>query len=65
MIAIVGLAQDDEGIPDNSDWMAAIAYIIIKRAEALCVRLQGIVIDCITLALRYNVLTSSCCRRRG
>jgi hypothetical protein len=48
MITIVGLAQEDEGILGNSDRRIAIAYKIIKRAEALYIHLQGFVIDCIT-----------------
>lgn len=51
MRAVIALAQDDEGIPGDSDRRVAIAHNISEQAEALGIRRQDIVIDCITLAV--------------
>ncbi len=45
--AVVGLTQDDEGIPNNSEWRVAIAHKIIERAEAMGIPRQDIIIDCL------------------
>ena len=45
--AVVGLTQDDEGIPNNSERRVAIAHKIIERAEAMGIPRQDIIIDCL------------------
>lgn len=45
--AVVGLTMDDEGIPNDADKRTAIAYKIVKRAEALGIPPKDIIIDCL------------------
>lgn len=45
--AVVGLLQDDEGIPNNPERRLAIARKIIDRAEAVGIPRQDIIIDCL------------------
>jgi len=45
--AVVGLVQDDEGIPKNVEKRLAIAHKIVKRAEAAGISPENIVIDCL------------------
>jgi 5-methyltetrahydrofolate--homocysteine methyltransferase len=49
--AIVGLVQDDEGIPHDAKRRLAIAEKIVKRAEAAGVPRDDIIIDCLCLAV--------------
>ena len=49
--AIIGLLQDDEGIPKNADRRLAIAHKIVKRAQSVGIPRQDIVIDCLTFAV--------------
>jgi len=49
--AVIGLVQDDEGIPNNAERRLAIANKIVERAEAAGIPRQDIIIDCLTLAI--------------
>lgn len=49
--AVIGLVQDDEGIPNNSERRVAIAHKIVARAEAAGISREDIVIDCLALAV--------------
>jgi 5-methyltetrahydrofolate--homocysteine methyltransferase len=49
--AVVGLVQDDEGIPHDAKRRLAIAEKIVKRAEAAGVPRDDIIIDCLCLAV--------------
>lgn len=45
--AVIGLVQDDEGIPKDADRRVAIARKIVERAEAMGINRSDIVIDCL------------------
>ena len=49
--AVIGLVQDDEGIPNNSERRVAIARKIVERAEAAGIPGEDIVIDCLAFAV--------------
>jgi 5-methyltetrahydrofolate--homocysteine methyltransferase len=49
--AVIGLVQDDEGIPKNADRRVAIAHKIVAAAEKAGVPRQDIVIDVLTFAI--------------
>ena len=49
--AVISLTQDDDGIPMGSEGRVAIARKIIKRAEAMGIPREDIVIDCLALAI--------------
>jgi len=49
--AVIGLVQDDEGIPKDSERRVAIAHKIVERAEAAGIPRQNIIIDCLALAV--------------
>ncbi len=49
--AVIGLVQDDEGIPNNSERRVAIAHKIVERAAALGIPCENIIIDCLALAV--------------
>lgn len=49
--AVIGLVQDDEGIPKNAERRLAIARKIVERAEAAGIPRQDVVIDCLTFAV--------------
>ncbi len=49
--AVVGLVQDDEGIPHDSKRRLAIASKIVERAEAAGIPRDDIIIDCLSLAV--------------
>lgn len=46
-VAVIGLVIDDEGIPEDPEKRVAIACKIVKRAEALGIACEDIVIDCL------------------
>ncbi len=52
--AVVGLTQDDEGIPYNAERRVAIARKIIERAEKEGIPRENIIIDCLALAAGAN-----------
>ncbi len=49
--AVVGLVQDDEGIPRDAERRVAIARKIVARAEGAGIPRQDIVIDCLAFAV--------------
>ncbi len=49
--AVIGLVQDDEGIPKDSERRVAIAHKIVERAESVGIPRQDVIIDCLTLAV--------------
>jgi 5-methyltetrahydrofolate--homocysteine methyltransferase len=49
--AVVGLTQDDEGIPTNADKRVAIAHKIVERAGKAGIPPEDIVIDCLAFAV--------------
>jgi len=49
--AVVGLLQDESGVPDNSEQRIAIAHKIIERAEAMGIPREDIIIDGMALAM--------------
>jgi 5-methyltetrahydrofolate--homocysteine methyltransferase len=49
--AVIGLAMDDEGIPNTSERRLAVARKIVGRAEALRIPRQDVVIDCLALTV--------------
>ena len=49
--AVVGLVQDDEGIPKDAGRRVSIAHKIIERAEAAGISRENIVIDCLAFAV--------------
>jgi len=49
--AVVGLVQDDEGIPKDAGRRVSIAHKIVERAEAAGIARDNIVIDCLAFAV--------------
>ena len=49
--AVIGLVQDDEGIPRNAERRVAIAHKIVERAEKAGIPRENIVIDVLTFAI--------------
>jgi 5-methyltetrahydrofolate--homocysteine methyltransferase len=49
--AVVGLVQDDEGVPKNKDRRVSIAHKIIEKAESVGISRENIVIDCLAFAV--------------
>jgi 5-methyltetrahydrofolate--homocysteine methyltransferase len=49
--AVIGLVQDDEGIPKNSERRVAIARKIVERVEAVGIPREDIIIDCLAFAI--------------
>jgi 5-methyltetrahydrofolate--homocysteine methyltransferase len=47
---VIGLIQDDEGIPKNAEKRVSTAYKIVERAESAGIPRENIIIDCLTLA---------------
>jgi 5-methyltetrahydrofolate--homocysteine methyltransferase len=45
--AVIGLLQDDEGIPNNPERRLAIAHKIVDRAQAVGIPRHDIIIDCL------------------
>ena len=54
-LPVIGLTLDEEGIPADAEARVAIAHRIVKRAEALAIPREDIIIDCLTLSLGANV----------
>jgi 5-methyltetrahydrofolate--homocysteine methyltransferase len=48
---VIGLAQDDEGIPKSAERRFQIAEKIVKRAEAAGISRDNLVIDCMAFAI--------------
>jgi len=49
--AVVGLTQDDEGIPADADRRVAIAHKIVERAGKAGIPPEDVVIDCLAFAV--------------
>jgi len=49
--AVIGLAQDDEGIPKSAERRVAIAYKIVEAADKIGIPREDIVIDVMTYAI--------------
>ncbi|MDH5695498.1 MAG: dihydropteroate synthase [Dehalococcoidia bacterium] len=48
---VIGLTQDDEGVPNNADRRVAIAHKIVQRAEVVGIPREDIIIDCLAFAV--------------
>jgi len=49
--AVIGLTQDEDGIPSDSERRVAITQKIVERAEAAGIPREDIIIDCLSLAV--------------
>jgi 5-methyltetrahydrofolate--homocysteine methyltransferase len=49
--AVIGLTQDDDGIPDNAERRVAIARKIVQRAGEAGIPPEDVVIDCLVFAV--------------
>jgi 5-methyltetrahydrofolate--homocysteine methyltransferase len=49
--AVIGLVQDDEGIPKNAERRVGIAQKIVARAEAAGIPREDVIIDVLTFAI--------------
>jgi 5-methyltetrahydrofolate--homocysteine methyltransferase len=49
--AVIGLLQDDAGIPKDSERRVAVAHKIVERAGAAGISRENIIIDCLTFAV--------------
>lgn len=49
--AVVGLVQDEKGIPKDSEGRVAVAHKLVDRAEAAGISRENIIIDCLTFAV--------------
>jgi 5-methyltetrahydrofolate--homocysteine methyltransferase len=49
--AVIGLVQDDKGIPRDVERRVALAHKVVERAEATGIAREDIMIDCLTFAV--------------
>ena len=49
--AVIGLVQDDEGIPKDAERRVSIARKIVNRAEAIGIDRKDVIIDCLAFAV--------------
>lgn len=49
--AVIGLVQDDEGIPKDAERRVRIAHKIVERAEAAGIPREDVIIDCLAFAV--------------
>jgi 5-methyltetrahydrofolate--homocysteine methyltransferase len=49
--AVIGLVQDDEGVPKDKERRVSIAHKLVARAESVGISRDDIIIDCLTLAI--------------
>ena len=49
--AVIALAHDDKGIPNNAERRVAIARKIVERAEAVGISRADVIIDCLAFAV--------------
>ena len=49
--AVVGLVQDDEGIPKDAERRVSVARKLVERAEAAGIAREDIIIDCLAFAV--------------
>lgn len=52
--AVIGLAQDDEGIPATAERRFVVARKIVERAEKIGIPRNNVIIDCLALAIGAN-----------
>jgi 5-methyltetrahydrofolate--homocysteine methyltransferase len=55
--AVIGLVQDDEGPPKDSERRVSIAHRIVAQAGALGIRHEDIIIDCLAFAIGADTST--------
>ncbi len=48
---VIGLVQDDKGIPKDSERRIAVAHKLVERATALGIAQEDIIIDCLAFAV--------------
>jgi 5-methyltetrahydrofolate--homocysteine methyltransferase len=53
--AVIGLVQDDEGIPKDSKRRVSVAHKLVERAEAAGIARQDIIIDCLAFAVGADI----------
>jgi len=53
--AVIGLVQDDEGIPRDAERRVAAACKIVERAEAEGIAREDIIIDCMAFAIGADI----------
>lgn len=56
---VIGLIQDDEGIPKNAEKRVSTAYKIVERAESAGIPRENIIIDCLTLATSADAISGT------
>jgi len=56
--AVIGLTQDDNGIPKDAATRIAIAEKIVNRAEQIGIPRENIIIDCLALAIGADPLSA-------
>ena len=49
--AVIGLVQDEKGIPKDSERRVAVAHKVVERAEAAGIAREDIIIDCLAFAV--------------
>jgi 5-methyltetrahydrofolate--homocysteine methyltransferase len=49
--AVIGLAMDDQGIPDTPEKRLAVAKRIVERAESFGIGREDVIIDCLALCV--------------
>ena len=49
--AVIGLVQDEEGVPSNAERRVAIAHKIVAQAEAAGIPREDVIIDCLAFAV--------------
>ena len=49
--AVVGLVQDDEGIPKDAERRVGVAHKLVERADAAGIAREDIIIDCLAFAV--------------
>jgi 5-methyltetrahydrofolate--homocysteine methyltransferase len=49
--AVIGLVQDDKGIPKDAERRVALAHKVVERAEAAGIAREDIIIDCLAFAV--------------
>jgi len=53
--AVIGLTQDDDGIPSDSERRVAIAHKIVERAEVAGIPHEDLIIDCLCLTAGADI----------
>jgi len=49
--AVIGLVQDDRGVPKDAERRVAVAHQLVERAEKAGIPREDIIIDCLTFAV--------------